>query len=182
LYYHLSYHRFNQKGIPMSTGKIYSSSVYITTTPQKAWQAIIDPDLTRLWYFDTSVESLWKAGSPIVHRRGGSALFEGAILEIDEPHLLVTTFSALFHPQAREERPCRLTWRVERVDPDVRLTATYDDIGDASATASLLQDGLAYQLHSLKAIWEDRAAHRGDLPWWDRASWGGPQTRCGTMS
>jgi uncharacterized protein YndB with AHSA1/START domain len=138
----------------MTPGLVYSTSVYIATTPATAWQAITDPALTRLWYFDTAVESSWQVGAPVAYHREGAALFDGVVREIDAPRLLVTTFSPLFLPRGRDERPCRVTWRIEPVDPDVRLTVTFDDLDAGSATAGLLANGLAYPLNILKAILE----------------------------
>jgi uncharacterized protein YndB with AHSA1/START domain len=138
----------------MSAGPVYSTSVYINTTPEKAWQALTDPALTCLWYFDTTVESDWKAGSPVTYNRESSTLFEGTVLEVDAPRRLITTFSPLFHPRAREDRPARLTWRIEPVDHDVRLTATFDDIDEGSATASMLAGGMGLPMNILKSILE----------------------------
>ena len=44
-----------------------SSFVYVTfirTTAEKLWQALIDPEFTRKYWFNTTVESGWKKGSP----------------------------------------------------------------------------------------------------------------------
>jgi uncharacterized protein YndB with AHSA1/START domain len=135
-------------------GPVYSSSIYVATTPEKAWQAITDPALTRLWYFDTTVESSWQVGAPVAYHREGASLFDGVVREIEKPHLLVTTFTALFHPQMRQERPCRVTWQIEPVEPDVKLTVTFDDLDEGSATAGLLAGGLGYPLNIFKAILE----------------------------
>ena len=135
-------------------GKSYTSSVYVGTSPERVWEAITRPESTQLWYFDTSVESSWQVDSPVVYRREGHPLFEGRVLDIDAPFLLVTTFSALFHPQARNERPCRVAWRITQIDHDARLAVTYDDLDEGSATEALVKDGLSYPLNTLKAILE----------------------------
>lgn len=138
----------------MVAGPVYTSSVYITAPQETIWAWITQPDLTRQWYFDAAVESSWEVNTPVVYRRGDAPLFEGTVLEIAAPRLLVTTFSALFHPQARGERPCRMTWRLVPVEGDVKLTVSFDDIDHGSATEMLVKDGLAYQLNVLKSIVE----------------------------
>ena len=44
-----------------------SSFVYVTfirTTPEKLWEALTNPQFTRQYWFDTTVECGWKKGSP----------------------------------------------------------------------------------------------------------------------
>ena len=35
---------------------------YIRTTPERLWKALIDPEFTRQFWCDTTVESEWKPG------------------------------------------------------------------------------------------------------------------------
>lgn len=132
----------------------FTSSMYITATRDRVWEAITSPEWTRQWYFDTLVESTWQVDAPVVYRRGDAILFDGTVLEVDAPSLLVTTFAAKFHPEVRHERPCRMTWRLIPLDEDVKLSITYDDIDAGSATETLVKDGLAYPLTVLKSILE----------------------------
>jgi uncharacterized protein YndB with AHSA1/START domain len=132
----------------------FTSSVYITATAEQVWEAITNPEWTRQWYFDTSVDSSWQVATPVVYRRGDATLFDGTVLEVDAPSLLVTTFAAKFHPEARHERPSRMTWRLVSLDDDVKLSVTYDDIDAGSATETLVKDGLSHPLNTLKAILE----------------------------
>jgi uncharacterized protein YndB with AHSA1/START domain len=37
---------------------------YIRTTPERLWQALIDPDFTRQYWVETWQESEWKPGRP----------------------------------------------------------------------------------------------------------------------
>jgi uncharacterized protein YndB with AHSA1/START domain len=132
----------------------FTSSVYITTTAEQVWEAITNPEWTRQWYFDTSVESSWRVNAPVVYRREGATLFDGTVLEVAAPSLLVTTFAAKFHPEARLERPSRMTWRLVSIEEDVKLSVTYDDIDAGSATETLVKDGLLHPLNTLKSILE----------------------------
>ncbi|HEY8684798.1 MAG TPA: VOC family protein [Chloroflexota bacterium] len=132
----------------------FTSSMYITATRDRVWEAITSPEWTRQWYFDTLVESSWQVGAPVVYRRGNATLFDGIVLEVNAPSQLVTTFAAKFHPEARHERPSRMTWRLLALGEDVKLSVTYDDIDEGSAIETLVKDGLAYPLNNLKYILE----------------------------
>ena len=42
--------------------------VYIRTTPEKLWEAITTPEMTRQYFYANAVDSDWKVGSPVRHR------------------------------------------------------------------------------------------------------------------
>ena len=139
----------------MTSSPAVTSTVYITSTPDRVWQGLTDPSLTRQWYFDTTVDSSWAPGSSITYMRGGAPLFDGAILEIEVPTRLVTTFHPLFHAQARQQPPCRVTWCITPVgEGDLRLAVTFDQFDEDSFIATLVKDGLAYPLTVLKSLIE----------------------------
>ena len=76
--------------------KVYE--IFIKTTPERLWEAIIDPEIRAKYNFGAAVNSDWKVGSPIsvdvakhdVH------LGEGEVLEVDPPRRLVHTMAALW--------------------------------------------------------------------------------------
>ena len=56
--------------------------VYIRATPERLWQAITDPAMTQIYYFNSLVESDFAAGSPITYKQpDGSLDIEGEVLE-----------------------------------------------------------------------------------------------------
>ena len=55
--------------------------IYIRTTPEKLWEAITRPEMTRQFFYANDVESDWKVGSPVRAqgpRRQGEARRQGA--------------------------------------------------------------------------------------------------------
>ena len=91
--------------------KVYE--IFIKTTPERLWEAIVDPETRAKYNFGAAVNSDWKVGAPIsvdvakhdVH------LGEGEVLEIDPPRRLVHTMAALWDDEVRAEgfsRPRRL--------------------------------------------------------------------------
>ena len=42
---------------------IFAYVTYIRTTPEKLWRALIDPEFTRRFWMESSLESDWKTGS-----------------------------------------------------------------------------------------------------------------------
>ena len=44
---------------------------YITTTPEKLWQALTDPEFIRRFWFGVKAECDWKAGIAVAHHASG---------------------------------------------------------------------------------------------------------------
>jgi DNA-binding transcriptional ArsR family regulator len=67
--------------------------IYIRTTPERLWEAIVDPEIRSKYNFGAAVHSDWSVGSllEMAAPRAGSLLGEGEVLEIDPPHRLVHT-------------------------------------------------------------------------------------------
>ena len=66
--------------------------IYIKTTPERLWEAIVDPDLRARYSFGVRVESDWTNGSTYSSTAGEHAIAEGENLEVDPPRRLVQTW------------------------------------------------------------------------------------------
>jgi uncharacterized protein YndB with AHSA1/START domain len=129
--------------------------IYIRTTPQKLWEAITSPAFTRQYFYGTAVESEWKAGAAIRHRNpDGTPALEGKILEVDPPRKLVTTFSAVHNPQAKNDRASRVTWEITKLGDACKLVLTHDDFDGETATYKMVGSGWNPILSGLKTLLE----------------------------
>jgi uncharacterized protein YndB with AHSA1/START domain/DNA-binding transcriptional ArsR family regulator len=131
--------------------------IYIRTTPQKLWDAITNPDVTRQYFYGSAVKSDWKVGSPVEHLGGdGKAMLEGKVLEIDPPRRLVTTFAAKFSADAetRKDPPSRVTWEIEPRGEVCKLTLVHDDFESETATYKSVGPGWNPVLSGLKTLLE----------------------------
>jgi uncharacterized protein YndB with AHSA1/START domain len=112
--------------------KIYE--IYIRTTPERLWEAITDPDIRSKSNFGAAVISYWKVGSSL--EMGvtalGMQLGEGEVLEVDPPHRLVHTMTALWSDEVRSEGASRVTWEIEQVADSCHLTVTHDELRDGA--------------------------------------------------
>jgi uncharacterized protein YndB with AHSA1/START domain/DNA-binding transcriptional ArsR family regulator len=104
--------------------------IYIKTTPEQLWEAIIDIDMRRKYTFGVGVESDWTPGSHYegVHRSAPGPITEGENLEVDPPRRLVQSFRALWSDDARSEGTSRVTWEIEPVGDSCCLTVTHDQL------------------------------------------------------
>jgi uncharacterized protein YndB with AHSA1/START domain/DNA-binding transcriptional ArsR family regulator len=142
------------EGAPMGRpSHVYE--VYIRTTPQELWDAITRPELTRQYFYGSSVESDWKVGSPVIHRMAnGSIALEGTIVEAVPPRRLVTTFVMVHDEEARRDRPSRVTWEIEPLGAVCKLTVTHDDFDGETRTYRQVARGWNPVLSGLKTLLE----------------------------
>jgi uncharacterized protein YndB with AHSA1/START domain len=108
--------------------------IYIKTTPERLWEAIIDPDIRERYHFGVRYESEWTAGSTYqAAGAGGSVpICEGRNLEVDPPRRLVQSFRALWSDDVKAEGTSRVTWEIEPVGDSCHLTLTHDQLDETA--------------------------------------------------
>jgi uncharacterized protein YndB with AHSA1/START domain len=112
--------------------KIYE--IYIRTTPERLWEAIIDPEIRAKYSFSMSAHSDWQPGSHIemTSPNAPAPLGEGTVLEIDPPKRLVHTMVALWGEDVKAEGESRVTWEIEPIADSCRLTVTHDQLREGA--------------------------------------------------
>ena len=88
--------------------KVYE--IFIKTTPERLWEAIVDPAIRAKYNFGAAVNSDWKVGSPISVdvAKHGVHLGEGEVLEVERPNRLVHTLVVLWSDDVRSEGASRV--------------------------------------------------------------------------
>jgi uncharacterized protein YndB with AHSA1/START domain/DNA-binding transcriptional ArsR family regulator len=125
--------------------------VYIQAPAERVWQAITDPEITRQYYYGSTVESDWKPGSPLIYRNpDGSEAIQCEIVEADPPHRLVHTF---FFPGTHES-PSRVTWTIEERGAATLLSLVHDEFDGETSTYRSVAHGWVPILSGLKTLLE----------------------------
>lgn len=128
---------------------------YISTTPEKLWNALIDPKITKKYWQHENVSD-WKPGSKWEHRSSGkerTLKLVGKVIESSPPRRLVLTW-AFQVDEAREERHSRVTFEIEPIRDVVRLTVTHDRLEPGSEMLRGITEGWPKVLSSLKSLLE----------------------------
>ncbi|MDB5933488.1 MAG: Activator of Hsp90 ATPase [Massilia sp.] len=128
---------------------------YIATTPEKAWQALVDGEMTRQ-YWDHDNVSDWKPGSTWEHRRidaAGGVDIVGEVIESDPPRRLVMSWASPADA-ADKARHSRVAIDIEPVGDAVRLCVTHDELEPGSKMVKGISDGWPRVLSSLKSFLE----------------------------
>jgi len=108
--------------------------IYIRTTPERLWEAIVDPAIRAKYHFGVSAQSDWQEGSgyQLTHASSEAALAEGENLVVDPPHKLVQSMKVLWSDAARAEATSRVTWEIEPVGDSCRLIVTHDQLREGA--------------------------------------------------
>jgi uncharacterized protein YndB with AHSA1/START domain len=108
--------------------------IYIRTTPERLWEAITDPEIRSKYNFGAGVRSDWTPGARIEMGPAAapSLLGDGEVLEVDPPHKLVHTMTALWSDEVKSEGASRVTWEIEQVADSCRLIVTHDQLREGA--------------------------------------------------
>lgn len=121
-----------EKGTDMQP-PTYVQEIYIRTTPDELWQAITDPQKTRLYWYGALSHSEWTPGARWTSEsEDGEVYLEGEIIEVDPPHRLVHTLHIVHSAEAAADAPSRVTWEITPMGDACRLRLTHEDLGEAS--------------------------------------------------
>jgi len=139
---------------------------YISTTPEKLWSALLDGELTKLYWGVHKNVSDWKVGSRWEHQDydTGKADVVGEVLEFEPAKRLVLTWSSSLGGP-----PSRVSLTLEPFMGAVKLTLVHDRLEPGSPTWKGVTSGWPAILSSLKTLLETGAP----LPMTTRR-WGGP--------
>ncbi|HVY88255.1 MAG TPA: SRPBCC family protein [Hyphomonadaceae bacterium] len=128
---------------------------YIRTTPERLWQALIDPKFTRQYWAGTHQVSDWKVGADwkimIPDGRVGDS---GKVLEFDPPRRLKVSWRNEFKPELKAEGHSFCTYDLEPAGSAVKLTVTHEHPAENSKTIEAVSGGWPHLLASLKSLLE----------------------------
>src|SRR5262245_52522563 len=127
---------------------------YIATTPQKLWQALTEGAFTRQYWFGQTIESDWALGSRVVFRSGSEVHDYGEVLECEPCRRLSYSWHVEYHEVFRREKPSRVTFELEPMGNEVKLTVTHDQFEPGSKVRDAVSNGWPLILASLKSLLE----------------------------
>jgi uncharacterized protein YndB with AHSA1/START domain len=128
--------------------------IYIKTSPERLWEAIVDPQLRSKYSFGVVVESDYTNGSHYTGTPLGvpTPILDGENLEVDPPRRLVQSLNALWSDDVKAEGTSRVTWEIEPVADSCRLTVIHDELREGANDE--LYGGWPMILSGLKTLLE----------------------------
>jgi uncharacterized protein YndB with AHSA1/START domain/DNA-binding transcriptional ArsR family regulator len=145
---------------------VYTS--YIRTTPERLWQALTEPAFTER-YWAITFESDWKPGSTMTWNTRGLTIAdpEQVVVEFEPYHRLAYTWHT-FTPEWAEslgltggardglaaEPRSKVTFEIEPLGEQVKLTVIHDDLEPGGMTGSLISEGWPRVVANVKTLLE----------------------------
>jgi uncharacterized protein YndB with AHSA1/START domain len=133
---------------------------YILTTPEKVWNALIDPELTKDYWGRHANRSDWKPGSPWRHEDYDDVSvvrIAGTVVQSDPPRRLVLTWTAPENA-GNPAKTSRVAFEIEPFMDSVRLTVTHSELEPGSGMLRGITAGWSAILSSLKTLLETGAS------------------------
>jgi uncharacterized protein YndB with AHSA1/START domain len=128
---------------------------YISTTPEKLWDALIKPELTTKYWQHINLSD-WKPGSKWEHRSADKehALhLVGKVIEFSPMKRLVLAW-AFPADEANEDNHSRVALDIESYRGVVRFTVTHDQLKPGSEMLEGITKGWPIVISSMKSLLE----------------------------
>ena len=145
----------------------YVYVTYIATTPEKVWQALVDPDVMRQYWVGPKSDcarvnvSDWKPGSRWEHQHDDDASkvdIVGKVIESTPPRRMVFTWARPTDAEG-DSKHSRVSFDIEpHIDGLVRLTVTHDDLERDPQMLAGISGGWPQVLSNLKTLLETGSA------------------------
>jgi len=130
-------------------------TTYISSTPQKVWDAITTPEFTSQ-YWGKNMISNWKQGSKwdMASIDGSNTInITGEVVESRPPSRLVLSWASPENVGNRSEYS-RVTFEIEMMGGVVRLNVVHDQLKSGSEMAKGISGGWPLVLSGLKSFLE----------------------------
>ena len=140
--------------------------IYIQSTPEKIWQALIDPEMTKEFWGRHQNRSDWKPGSAWRHQNYDDAndvAVAGTVVESEPPRRLVLTWG-----RPDDADVSHVTFDIDEFMGSARLTVTHSEL-----TPEMMRNisaGWPAVLSSLKSLLETGASLPMTRQQWKKAS------------
>jgi uncharacterized protein YndB with AHSA1/START domain len=131
---------------------------YISSSAEKVWNALMDPEMTRKYWGHLNVSD-WKVGSDWKHEdpSTGQVRIVGKVVEFTPPRRLVITWAFPAEAQV-PDKYTRVTFEIESAGKAVRLKVTHDELEPGSEMESGITRGWPVVLSNLKTLLETGSA------------------------
>ena len=115
-----------------------STSITINASPERVWETITNPELTKQYMYNCKVESAWKTGNELNWRdaSSGKIMVSGNIIDIEHGKKLVyTTFDPNGKLEDKPENYAKVTYELSGEGGKTVLNITQENYPDEPLAA-----------------------------------------------
>lgn len=129
--------------------------IFIRSTRERVWDALIKPEFTRQYWGGTWQDSEWKVGADWkIMVPDGRVADTGKVVEFDPPRRLKVTWSHRLDPEMAAEGESRASYDLDQQGSMVKLTVTHEIDKKDSVLIRKVSGGWPAILSSLKSLLE----------------------------
>ena len=129
--------------------------IFIRTTPERLWSALIDPGMTKDYWFGMRMEAEWKTGGAWkLLFDDGRVADTGEVVVFDPPKRMELRWRNEFKPELKAEGYSRCTMELEPAGEAVKLTVTHTMDSAESKFIAAVSGGWPQILSNLKSLLE----------------------------
>jgi uncharacterized protein YndB with AHSA1/START domain len=130
--------------------------VYIKSSVEQVWNAIIDPEFTRRYFHGTAFDAAPVTGQPYrTTMAGGLPAVDGTIEVCEPPNRLVMTWHVLYDAAMEQEPAGRVEWTLTSVgDRLTQVDLVHGDLARSPLTWAHVRTGWVWILDALKTLLE----------------------------
>ncbi|MCB0707273.1 MAG: SRPBCC domain-containing protein [Saprospiraceae bacterium] len=142
----------------MNRDFIASASILIERPVEVIWNALLDPEQIKLYFFGVEVETTWKVGSPIIYRGawdGNTFEDKGTILEVVHGQKLVSNYWSGFSGLPDEPKYYQnVCYELMSNPRGTTLSVTQDNLPSEEKAEQVQKDWMGV-LSSMKKLLEE---------------------------
>lgn len=132
--------------------KGFMYQIVISSSPEKVWEALIQPEFTKKYWFGRSVISEWKVGSAVsIITPEGKEEMRGEVIEFQPNKRLSYTWQAI--QEKSEEKVTTVVFEIQEMGPLTKLTILHD-INAEEAKFEQAAAGWTFILCGIKTLLE----------------------------
>lgn len=143
------------KTMNQTTTHTHLMETLIRASVDDVWRALVEPDHTEKYYFQTRLRTTLQPGTPFQYLiPSGEVMLDGEVLECDPPRRLVTTFVPKWGEECDGLGPSRVTFELEETDGLTRLRLTHEGLPEGHPVTEGTFGGWSRILAGLKTLLE----------------------------
>jgi uncharacterized protein YndB with AHSA1/START domain len=129
---------------------VVTRSILLNATPQRVWEALTHPGMTRQYLYNCEVKSDWKRGSPLAwtgNYKGRSVSAEGKIIDIIPGRMIkYSGFDRLTEGDMSRQGDVYITHEIEPHGNQTKLLTTLEHFEGDETRAEMAADQWDFEI------------------------------------
>jgi uncharacterized protein YndB with AHSA1/START domain len=141
----------------------FTYEIVIRTSLDKLFDALTDPNKSKLYYYGFEIYSDWQKGSKYEYKIGDMVCIDGIIKDLVSGKRIEMSFNGKWVPEVAADGETTVIWEMEQKVENVVLKLIHDDLVEGSYSQTTLPSGWALIISGLKSYLETGKALKSEV-------------------